>query len=52
MVQNLGLRPEEVLFIDDARGNIEKAKDRGLQVLRYMDRKAVEAELKLILGER
>lgn len=51
VVQSLGLQPEEVLFIDDSRGNIERAKDRGLQVLRYTDRKAVEAELKSILGE-
>lgn len=50
-VEDLGLQPEEVLFVDDAKGNIERAESRGLRVLRYTDRQAFEAGMKSVLGK-
>ena len=49
VVNKLGLRPEQALFIDDANGNIERAASRGLKVIRYTDRKSFESELESLL---
>jgi putative hydrolase of the HAD superfamily len=45
VVNKLELRPEQALFIDDAKGNIERAANRGLKVIRYTDRESFESEL-------
>ena len=45
VVNKLELRPEQALFIDDAKGNIERAASRGLKVIRYTDRESFESEL-------
>lgn len=41
----LGVAGERALFIDDDPGNIERAGDRGLRTLLYVDRKGFEAEM-------
>ena len=33
----LGLKPEEVLFIDDNEGNIARAREEGLKVVHFND---------------
>jgi putative hydrolase of the HAD superfamily len=47
----LGVAPEGILFIDDAPGNVERARERGLQALLYEDEAAVERDLERFLGQ-
>jgi putative hydrolase of the HAD superfamily len=41
----LGLKPEEVLFIDDNDGNIARAKQEGLNVIHFKDMVSFRVEL-------
>ena len=45
VVNKLAIRPEQALFIDDAEGNIERAANRGLKVIRYTDRESFKQQL-------
>lgn len=51
VADDLGLPPPKILFIDDNRGNVERAKAAGLQAIRYRGREtflqALEAGLKM-----
>jgi len=49
VVKSLALKPEQVIFIDDAPGNIERARSCGLGVLLFTDREAVETRLRAML---
>jgi len=40
-----GLKPEEILFVDDNKGNIERAHAMGLETILYRDRKGFEREM-------
>ncbi len=46
----LCLPPQQILFIDDAPGNIERARSRIWSGLVYRDRRVFEAELQQVLG--
>ncbi len=50
VLRRLSVRPEEALFIDDARGNVERARSRGLQALLYRNAESLEDELEAIIG--
>ena len=50
VVNKLGLRPQQTLFIDDAEGNVERAASRGLKVIRYTGRESFESQLQSQLG--
>lgn len=52
IVNKLGLRPIEALFIDDNAGNIQRARERGLHVILYADRRTFITELQAILQEK
>ncbi len=41
----LGVRPEQVLFIDDSPGNLERARSVGMQGLLFENREQFEREL-------
>ncbi|MEK6963373.1 MAG: HAD-IA family hydrolase [Nanoarchaeota archaeon] len=43
------LKTEEVLFIDDFQGNLEKAEKYGMKTLLYTDVKTVKKELNTLL---
>jgi len=45
VVAEMGVKPEEALLIDDNQGNIEKAKQRGLQGILFQNKEAFESEL-------
>jgi len=47
----LGVAPAGILFIDDAAGNVERARERGFQALQYEDEAGLERELERFLGE-
>lgn len=49
VLRALALRPAQVLFIDDAPDNIERARSRGLQALLYTDRQSLERALEPLL---
>lgn len=49
LLNEVGLRPEEALFIDDTVENIEAAKQAGLSTLVYKDNLQVEADLRGLL---
>jgi HAD superfamily hydrolase (TIGR01509 family) len=49
-VEALGAAPRETLFIDDSTGNVEGARDAGLQALLFTTREALEMQLKERLG--
>lgn len=46
VIDNLSLKPEETLFIDDNAKNIEVAKSIGMQAINYVDYKGLVKELK------
>jgi putative hydrolase of the HAD superfamily len=45
----LGLRPGEVLFVDDKTGNIVRARESGLRVLHFADMDSFERGMKNLL---
>ncbi|MDD5711102.1 MAG: HAD-IA family hydrolase [Candidatus Colwellbacteria bacterium] len=45
----IGLRPEEIVFVDDNLINTEAAKEAGLQTIRYLDNKTLEQDLSTLL---
>jgi HAD superfamily hydrolase (TIGR01509 family) len=46
VVSALGLRPEEILFIDDTLGHVERARSKGLYAIHYRDRDQFHHEMK------
>ena len=44
-----GVKPEEILFMDDNEGNIERAAAMGLKTILYSDRESFEREMGSIL---
>ena len=50
VVRELGIEPQEILFIDDDVGNVQHAREHGLQALVYHDRGHLEADLETVLG--
>jgi putative hydrolase of the HAD superfamily len=46
VVAEMGVKPEEALLVDDNQGNIERAKQRGLQGIIFQSKEAFESELK------
>ncbi len=48
-VQSLGLAPQQVIFIDDAPGNIERACSCGMRGLLYTDQDTLMAQLAAML---
>jgi len=45
----LGMSPDEILFIDDDVGNVARARDMGMQVLRYVDKESFLQQLKQLI---
>ena len=45
VVAEMRVKPEEALLIDDNQGNIERAKQRGLQGILFQTRESFESEL-------
>ena len=41
-----GVKPEEILFVDDNDGNIERAASMGLKTILYRDREGFEREIR------
>ena len=50
VVAMLGLKPEQVIFIDDNAGNVERARSRGLHGLLFRDEPTLRAELDRLLA--
>jgi putative hydrolase of the HAD superfamily len=46
VVAEMRVKPEEALLVDDNQGNIERAKQRGLQGILFQNKEAFESELK------
>lgn len=46
----LGLPLSEILFIDDDAGNVNRAREAGMQALRYVDKESFIQELKQLTG--
>jgi FMN phosphatase YigB (HAD superfamily) len=46
VVAEMGVKPEEALLVDDNQGNIERAKQRGLDGILFHTREAFEIELR------
>lgn len=49
IVQKIGLKPEEVLFIDDSPTNIEAAKKVGLATIQYKSNEQVKMDIEQLL---
>ena len=45
IAEELHVNPEQILFIDDSSGNIERARKKGLQTILYKDQGAFMQEL-------
>ncbi len=45
IAEELHVNPEQILFIDDSIGNIERAQKKGLQTILYKDQGAFMQEL-------
>lgn len=52
VASSLQLQPDEVLFIDDQVGNVQRARDMGLIALLYTDHKTFISGLEDILKEK
>jgi putative hydrolase of the HAD superfamily len=48
--KELGLMPEEVLFVDDSPGNVSRARSMGLNVIHFMDIEAFDEDIRALLG--
>ena len=46
----LGLNPAEILFVDDDRGNVERAQECGYQVVQYINQQQFLTELEKVLS--
>ncbi|WP_456405057.1 HAD family hydrolase [Thiolapillus sp.] len=46
VAKELGAPPEQILFIDDAPGNIERAQSQGLKTILFVNRERFEQALK------
>lgn len=45
----LGMSPDEILFIDDDVGNVARARDMGMQALQYVDKESFLLQLKQLI---
>ncbi|HEB98177.1 MAG TPA: HAD family phosphatase [Thiotrichales bacterium] len=45
----LGLQPGEILFVDDAPSNVQRARDAGWHAIRYLDRPEFERQIEELL---
>ena len=45
----LGMSPNEILFIDDDVGNVARARDMGMQALQYVDKESFLQQLKQLI---
>jgi len=50
VVRDLGLVPEQVVFIDDAPGNVERARSRGIKALLFLNEDQCVKDLEAVLG--
>jgi putative hydrolase of the HAD superfamily len=50
VVTELGLDPEQALFVDDNPGHVERARSRGLQAFLFTGERAALSRLEKILG--
>jgi putative hydrolase of the HAD superfamily len=50
VVVDLGLAPNQVLFVDDDPGNVERARSRGLQALLFQDEAQCIGDLEASVG--
>jgi putative hydrolase of the HAD superfamily len=50
VVEALRLQPSQVIFIDDSKGNIERARTQGLHTILYQDHQTLLQELEKTLG--
>lgn len=51
VVNDLKLKPEEVLFIDDSMANVLRAREMGLKSFLYVDHKTLVPEISSVLKE-
>ena len=49
LIETLGLKPHEILLIDDVAANIAAAKDLGLQGLLFTDAETLKSDLAVLL---
>ena len=45
VVNNLGIQPSSVLFVDDDAGNVKRARDAGVKAIQYVDQKSFSTEM-------
>jgi putative hydrolase of the HAD superfamily len=50
VVKDLGLAPEQVVFVDDNPGNVERASARGIKALLFLNEDRCVKDLEAILG--
>lgn len=50
VVTELGINPEQALFVDDNPGNVERARSRGLQAFLFTGERAALSRLEKFLG--
>ena len=48
---DLGIAPDRILFVDDAPGNLERARSRGWRVLAYRSREEARKALEALLAD-
>lgn len=50
VVASLGITPTEAIFVDDSRGNIERARAQGLHVILHVDTATTRSAIEPLLG--
>ena len=50
-LEDLGVRPERALFVDDNAGNVARARELGLTAILYEDRAGFEREFRAVCPE-
>jgi putative hydrolase of the HAD superfamily len=50
VAKDLGLAPEQIVFIDDDPGNVERARSRGLKALLFLNEDQCVSDLEALLG--
>jgi putative hydrolase of the HAD superfamily len=50
VVKDLVLAPEQVVFIDDSSGNVERARSRGIKALLFLTEDQCVRDLEAVLG--
>lgn len=52
VIKQLGIQPEQALFIDDDAGHVQRARERGLNAIQFENREQFETQFQALIGKQ